>query len=191
MRKLILLLVAAIIFSFTASFSFAQESIAVPEEQLEMSPSTIPTPTLTSRIQTIEYALPYPGLLPDNPLYFLKAARDRIVEFLISDPGKKAEFYLLASDKRVNTGNFLIQKNKDDMGVLYISKSNNYMSMAEGAARLAGERGKATLQNIRTSIKKHMEVIKGLEARVDKNNRTKLQYEIKRLEKMDSTLQKK
>ncbi len=42
-----------------------------------------------------EYALPYPGILPDNVLYNLKVFRDKVFEFLIIDPVKKADFYLL------------------------------------------------------------------------------------------------
>lgn len=146
-----------------------------------------PTPVVS---QTVDYELPYPGLLPDNPLYNLKALRDRVIEFLISTPAKKAEFYLLASDKKVNTGYYLIIKGKDDLGVLYISKSNNYMSMAIPQADAAGTTGKETLQKIKTSIKKHQEVIKLAEKDVDQKNKTKLENEIKRLSKMSTLIKK-
>ena len=43
---------------------------------------------------TVKYELPYPGILPDNPLYFLKQIRDWIMERLITDPLKKIEFYM-------------------------------------------------------------------------------------------------
>jgi len=49
--------------------------------------------------ETVEYNLPYPGILNDHPLYFLKKFRDQFLDFIISDPLKKAEFYLLQSDK--------------------------------------------------------------------------------------------
>ncbi|MGE5042208.1 MAG: DUF5667 domain-containing protein [Candidatus Levyibacteriota bacterium] len=141
-----------------------------------------------SPVQKVEYDLPYPGLLPDNPLYFLKSARDKLIEILISSPQKKAEFFLLSSDKRVNTGYYLVQKGKNDLGVLYISKSNNYMHMAILAAKDAGAPGKDLLSKMLTSIKKHEEIIQTVEQKVDKKNRTDLQNEFKRLEDFTSLI---
>ena len=45
---------------------------------LGASDSLIKTPQ-----EKIAYNLPYPGLLPDNPLYLAKVVRDRIADFLI------------------------------------------------------------------------------------------------------------
>src|SRR3989344_3906165 len=47
------------------------------------------------------YVLPYPGMLPDSPLYKIKVLRDKVTAYLISDPQKKAEFYLLQTDKQM------------------------------------------------------------------------------------------
>ena len=52
--------------------------------------------------EKVIYNLPYPGLLPDSPLYITKIARDRITDFLTRDNLKKAELYLLYSDKRAS-----------------------------------------------------------------------------------------
>lgn len=195
MKRLILLgIFVTFLLVLPFHFTFAQD---IPDQQstsggqIELSPSTVPTATPSPRAQKVDYTLPYPGLLPDNPLYALKAIRDKVIEFLISDPVKKADFYLLSSDKRVNTGYYLIIKGKDDMGVLYISKSNNYMSMAESQALSAGSKGNETVQRIKTAIKKHEEVINQMESQVDKKNRTKLQHEIDRLEEMQSLIKKK
>ena len=35
--------------------------------------------------QRVNYELPYPGMLPDNPFYFLKVLRDGIVKLLINE----------------------------------------------------------------------------------------------------------
>ena len=147
--------------------------------------------TPSQNVQKVEYDLPYPGLLPDNPLYFLKSARDKLIEILIASPQKKAEFFLLSSDKRVNTGYYLIQKNKKDLGVLYISKSNNYMHMAITSAKSAGETGTSLLSKMLTSIQKHEEIIKTVEGQVDKKNRTQLENELKRLEEFTTLINKK
>jgi hypothetical protein len=45
----------------------------------------------TIQNQKIDYDLPYPGLLPDHPLYFIKAGRDKITELITRDNIKKAK----------------------------------------------------------------------------------------------------
>lgn len=59
------------------------------------------TPTMSTQpAKTVQvYTLPYPGLLPNNPLYFLKSFRDVLLEAMISDPSKKSQFYVLQADK--------------------------------------------------------------------------------------------
>src|SRR5580692_5886046 len=56
----------------------------------------------------VDYQLPYPGLLPDNPLYFLKMIRDNLTAFFIGKPLDKAQFDLLQSDKDVQSGYLLV-----------------------------------------------------------------------------------
>lgn len=72
------------------------------------------SPTPTPAPQKIEYDLPYPGILPTHPLYFLKSLRDKIIESLIKDPVSKAEFYILQADKKVNMGLTLKQLGKGE-----------------------------------------------------------------------------
>src|SRR5438105_4293482 len=91
-------------FVFLPSFVYGQE------EQASSSPKQALTPT-----QMPDYKLPYPGILPDNPLYFIKTARDRLVGFLISDPVRKAEFDVLQADKRIGMGELLVSKKKWDL----------------------------------------------------------------------------
>lgn len=176
--RVVITLIFLAIFFVSGSLSFAKE----------ITPTSSPSATPTPKVEAINYELPYPGLLPDNPLYFLKAARDRVIQFLISDPVKKAEFNLLSSDKRTSTALHLINKNKDDMGVLYISKGNNYMHMAIIDAKNSGERAKTVLDRIKTSIKKHEEVIGSVLSSVDKTNRTKLQQELNRLRDLETLI---
>lgn len=109
-------------FFVVSSPVFAQ----TPDAELEIHPIT-PTP-----VPEVIYTLPYPGILPDNPLYPLKATRDRIVSLLISDPRKKAEFDLLQADKRLQAGLFLLRKDDPDVKLVIttISKGQNYMHEA-------------------------------------------------------------
>lgn len=137
----------------------------------EASPSGLslsPTP--------VEYQLPYPGLLPDSPLYFLKVTRDRIVSFLIFDPLKKAEFYLLTADKRLGAGLSLVNKKqgKEDLAASTISKGENYFGKTISKVREAKKQGMETkdiLRKMSLAAKKHKEVLKELERKAPQNKK--------------------
>lgn len=193
--KIFLIFIFFLVLSaFFRTVSFAQTATDEAENTppaAAITLTTSPSANITPVAARVEYDLPYPGLLPDNPLYNFKALRDRIIEILISDPAKKGEFFLLSSDKRFNAGVFLIIKGKNDLGVLYISKSNNYMSMAIAQSTQAGARGKQDLQKMKLSIQKHEEVINELKPKVDTKNRTKLSYELDRLKQFALLLKKK
>src|SRR3990172_3611913 len=155
MKKIITsILIAFLIFFFSAVASLAQET---PKEDTTSTPSSV---------KTIDYTLPYPGLLPDNPLYVLKAIRDRIVEILISDPIKKANFYLLTADKRLNEGVSLFNKGekKYALAETTISKGENYFEKGISEIEKAKKQGIVTLdvsQRFQLASLKHMEIIKG------------------------------
>ena len=149
-----------LLLSLSLRSSFAQEELILKE-------ATGSSETV-SRNKDIEYTLPYPGLLPDSPLYFLKTARDKIVSFLISDPLKKAEFNLLAADKRLNSGIFLFNKGKEKykLAISTVSKGENYFEDAIAKAGEAKKKGLDTndiLRRLSDSAYKHQEVIKSFE----------------------------
>lgn len=139
-------------------FSFGKE-----ESVMEATMSADATQT-----ESVKYDLPYPGILPDHPLYFLKMIRDRIVSFLISDPLKKADFDLLQADKRLNSGIYLLNKNKDKNEKLAhstISKGENYFEEAIQNVRQAQKQGldtKDILRRLSDASKKHQEVLQSL-----------------------------
>lgn len=85
----------------------------------------VPTPT-----PPIEYNLPYPGILPDHPLYPLKALRDRILIFFTQDPVKKVHLNLLFADKRLVMGQILWEKGSPDLSISTLSKSEKYLLSA-------------------------------------------------------------
>lgn len=160
MRKTVLLVVLILIsLSLNLNKSFAQEELSIKEATLSAD---------SKMVKSVEYELPYPGILPDNPLYFLKAARDRIVGFLISDPLKKAEFNLLQGDKRLNSAVFLFKKGKEkySLALSTASKGENYFEEAIEKAREAKKQGMDTndiLRRLSDSAYKHQEVIKSFE----------------------------
>lgn len=156
--------------------SFAQT------EKPSISMQVTPTPSIAL---TVEYQLPYPGLLPDSAFYSLKALRDKIVGFLISDPIKKAEFKLLAADKRLNAGAYLFEKSKYDLALSTISKGENYFEEAINKVKEAKKQGRDTtdiLIILSISVKKHREVLITLEKKAPGNSKAGIASTIKRVE---------
>lgn len=147
MRYLIAVILLLSVFS---SSVFAQEGASSAGDVTQEQPST--------------YTLPYPGMLPDNPLYSLKMLRDRIVLFLIADPVKRAEFNLLQADKRLQAGVYLWREEpeKTELAISTISKGENYFEQAIGDTRQAIAEGKVTDQiqgDLEQAAKKHTEVL--------------------------------
>lgn len=173
----ITLLIFTFIFFFLSSTSFAPLSGAFAQEELTIKETTESLETTQAK-KDGEYTLPYPGLLPDNPLYFLKALRDRVVDFLISDPLKKADFYLLQADKRLNAGVYLIRqgKSKYQLAESTISKGENYferaISKVKEAKRQKMETGEIT-QRLYQAAKKHQGVLSSLGKDVKDSNARK------------------
>lgn len=152
--------VSALICVFSFFFFVVTPSVYAQTDVLglEVTP-TVPVPTPTP----VEYQLPYPGILPDNPFYPFKILRDRIVGFLISNPVKKAEFDLLQADKRLAVGLAILDK-KGEAKTAYstIEKAENYMGQAIDNVEVARKQGMGTreiVQKIDQSAKKHREVL--------------------------------
>jgi hypothetical protein len=141
--------------------------------------------------QQINYELPYPGLLPDSPLYFLRAIRDRIVGLLISDPLKKSEFNLLQADKRLNAGIYLFNKGKTSLALSTISKAENYFSKAldnVGEAKKQGESTSEIQGRLKDSLKKHEQELDFLTKNVDANFKVNFEKELKRVTDFEERL---
>lgn len=103
--------------------------------QVRAETETTPTPS-------VEYVLPYPGILPDNPLYVLKKFRDAILELIIADPVKKSEFYLLQSDKHLNAAVLLLVKEKKELAVAELTKSDTQLQKSLGKLNELGAGGR-------------------------------------------------
>ncbi len=101
----------------------------------------MPTPTPFSRC-SIDYSLPYPGIIgPANPLWVIKALRDRIWLAVNFNPLKKAEIMLLLSDKRLVLGNKLVSEGEGNLGVGVLEKSTMYLFEAYQLADKASSKG--------------------------------------------------
>lgn len=97
--------------------------LAFAQEATPLTPNASPP--------SVEYALPYPGILPDHPLYFLKVIRDRILTFLITNPVRKVEFHILMADKQLNMGIFLLEKGKAAPAVSVVERGIGHLKEAE------------------------------------------------------------
>ncbi len=117
-----------------------------------------------SNIQNkIAYELPYPGLLPDHPLYFLKITRDRITEFFTRDPIKKAQLYLLYSDKRAAMALALARKGKNQLSLSTFSKGEKYFlkipSLLQSAKKQGNQAPSSFIELLKLANAKHNELI--------------------------------
>lgn len=116
-----------------------------------------------------EYMLPYPGVLPDHPLYIVKRLRDWILDRLIVDPLRKVEFYVLQADKRLNMGVVLIDRKKDVLGEEVISKGEKYFNNAIYTLLARKTEGKEVptylVEKLERSLEKHTEVLTALIAK--------------------------
>jgi hypothetical protein len=120
MKKITLI----IVFVFGALFfpvSVNAEHLTIPVPTSELTPS----PILEEK--SVDYELPYPGILPGSPFYTLKVIKDGINDLLISDPKRKSNFYLLQADKRLSASIILFENGQDELGSKTLSKSLDYL----------------------------------------------------------------
>lgn len=175
MRKICLWAFSLLVFLLIFNTSFAKEN----------------SDTSTKEASLVNYYLPYPGLLPDSPFYFLRVIRDRVISMLITNPLKESEFNLLQADKRLNAGIFVFNdsngnENKINLSASTISKAENYFEKALGDARTAKEKGMNIAditKNLKLSSQKHQEVLESLLNKSPKNFKSKFETEIKRVVK--------
>lgn len=112
------------------------------------------------------YQLPFPGILPDNPLYPLKIVRDKIYGFLLTDIVKKSEFDLLLSDKRMAMSYLLVNKGKMQLAEKTVSKASKYYEKAVNnyfQAEKEGRDVKILRQKLLDAPIRYQELITGFE----------------------------
>ncbi len=140
---------------------------------------TEPSATNDARFINVSYDLPYPGILPDNPLYFLKALRDNVINLFITDPFKKANYDLLMADKRLVSASALIDKKNYPLAITTLSKSGNYFDQSiQLIQQVKGQRTsvKEFLNKMYLAAQKHQQVIYQMSLKADKQ--TKYQLEL-------------
>ena len=141
-----------IILSFPIASVWAQEAPETPA---------------ASQTATIEYKLPYPGMLPDNALYKLKVLRDKIMLTLIYDPVKKAQYHLLLANKQLLMSKMLVDKGNIPLAAETALKGENRMTLMTFVfknANLAPQTG--FLDEAKQATLKHRELLKEIITKV-------------------------
>ena len=121
-----------------------------------------PSATSEARFINVNYDLPYPGILPDNPLYFLKALRDNVYNLFITDQIQKADYDLLMADKRLASSRVLITKGNYLLALTTLSKAGNYFDQSIQLAAQAKAQGKNAnniINKLWVASQKHQQVI--------------------------------
>jgi hypothetical protein len=130
-------------------------------------------------VVAVEYVLPYPGILPDHPLFAIKKLRDWIFEQLISDPLRKTEFYILQADKRLSMALAFMDKSKPEGALTSVADAQEFMGQALKTASSARASGQEIpgyiLDRFERSIAKHIEVIEGMTLQGGEQFRTALE----------------
>lgn len=113
--------------------------------------------------EAVVYNLPYPGILPDNPLYIVKAVRDQLLIFGTRDNVKKAQLYLLLSDKRMAMAILLAKKGKEKQAIDTASKGEKYFFEIPGLLIDAKKQGSGSssefVDTLKLSNAKHKEIL--------------------------------
>ena len=151
--------------------TLAVEPSLFPEEQTLMAIDEAVT-------EKEEYPLPYPGLLPDHPLYFLKMARDRIQLWFTRKPLDQAKLLLHYADKRIAASLALAEKGKVGLAASTATKAEKYLEQALEAARVAQSRGEDTrdfYHQLLEATEKHEKVLMGVLSRTPDEVRTAIE----------------
>lgn len=159
MKKLFVGFFVSFVFvSLTAASVLAVDKVAVTKTIGDNSPTPI------------DYDLAYPGMLPDSPIYFVKVARDRIVQLLILSKVNKSFYSMLLSDKRLSAGQSLIESGKTSLGATTVASSEEFFTEAVEQATKAKEDGLEVtelLAKLSVAVVKHQEVISELLMKVN------------------------
>lgn len=162
-RCVIALMLMVLILAFLSpSVSAKTESEAMMEKKTTTSSAAMQEDE-TAVMANVQYDLPYPGMLPNSSLYFLKQARDWILDKLISDPIKKTEFYILQGDKRLAMGVMLSASGDGKLSEEIISKGEKYMHNATQSLLSLKSQGKNVpayiIDHLEKALAKHAELI--------------------------------
>ena len=191
------LLVFVILFAITTFFvhipASAQEVTATPSVDPEVMIPLQATPIITMENKEIQYDLPYPGILPDNPLYFLKVIRDKVQEFFITDPLQRAVFDVMQSDKRMNASVSLSEEKPENTALISstVSKALNYFEESISQTKQAKQQGediKNFASHMDTASLKYRQLILQLQTKSTAALKSDLEGDKSRIDSLHATV---
>lgn len=153
MKKIILTIISfLIILSSPLTLIHAQQPADAPVAS--------PSPTM-------EYKLPYPGMLPDNALYKLKVLRDKIMLVLIQNPDKKAEYHLLLANKQLLMSKMLVDKGNIPLARETALKGENQITLMTFVFKKANRKPQSKfLDEVNLASMKHQELLREIIGKV-------------------------
>ncbi|MFW5704158.1 MAG: DUF5667 domain-containing protein [Patescibacteria group bacterium] len=122
-------------------------------------------PITTFEEESVEYQLPYPGILVDNPLYFVKSIRNRLLIMFASSSLDKAQEYLNQSNKKLAMAEPLREKGKIKRTVGVVEDANDLFQKAVEQYKMIEDRPEekpALLEELKIANRKHRQVIEDL-----------------------------
>lgn len=153
-----------------------------------------PSISIASLTPSVDYQLPYPGILPDNQIYPLKEIRDKIAGFFINNPLKKAEFDLLKADVRMSAAISLVEQKKNvSLTATTMSNAQDYFSEAinkTGEAKAQGMDTRDFVKRLIIANQKYLEIVKSIEGKIDKKEAEKFGLLEKRIESLSREVKK-
>src|SRR5260221_10578177 len=170
---------------FNLVTAYAQQVSSAPQ-----SPS--PTPGSNTAIAS-DYQLPYPGMLPDNPLYFIKELRDNLTAFFLSKPLDKADFALLQSDKNVQASYLLVTREagKSDLAWKTLSSAQDSFAQAITQTENAKKQGYNTQEiakKLDSANQKHLQVLRAIALQTQQQGSKAYKKELSRTETFTSEI---
>lgn len=122
-----------------------------------------PKPAVIRELPQVDYQMAYTGkILPDSPLWSVKALRDWVWYYFTFNPLKKAELALLFSDKRIMASKLLFESKKPDIAVSTFTKGEKYLEIAANQEAVARKKGIDTSDfvfKLAGSALKHRQII--------------------------------
>ena len=178
MLKKILLISVALIFGASVLFTSVWKTSAQTLQQREVVGEEVAAVESEEKKEeadesdkkSVDYALLWPGILPDHFLYPIKMIRDRIWLWLTIEPLKKSELLLSFADKRIWAAQMLVDKGEVDLGVSTATKAEKYLESAiqqEEIAQQEGKETKAFLERLAKAAQKHEEILLDMREKVD------------------------
>jgi hypothetical protein len=153
----------------------AQAGVTAEKEEMKDAVQMEEQKTEDSKV---DYYLPYPGILPDHPLYWLKMIRDKVMISFATSSEQKMQRLLLYADKRIGAAQALIDGGKKELGVTTATKAEKYLERTISEYKKLQGTDKATPEmatRLSKATAKHLEVLMEMVDQVPDQSKPSLQ----------------